>query len=81
MSQTQKRKPEKLVIELMDRGFSLLAEKKDADALAGLCTRCSLSFDRNKNVLPGVDRLNFFYLAERAQAERLLAKYRAEMPT
>ena len=78
MSQTQKSKPEYLVIELLGRGFSLFAKKQDADALAALCLQSSLSFDRENHVYPGVDLLNFFYVTERAQAARVLAKYRAE---
>jgi hypothetical protein len=78
MSQTQKTKPEYLVIELSGRGFSLLAKKHDADALARLCLQSSLSFEHKKSVFPGVDSLNFFYVTERARAQLVLTQYRAQ---
>lgn len=78
MSQTQKTKRAYLVIELGGRGFSVIAKKQDADALAGLCLQSMLSFDRKERVFPGVDSLNFFYVTERPRAERVLGKYLAD---
>lgn len=78
MSRTPKTKPECLVIEPSGRGFSLLAKKHDADVLAGRCLQSMLSFTRENQVFPGVDGLNFFYLAEQERAQRVLGTYLAE---
>jgi hypothetical protein len=78
MRQTQKTKPDCLVIELLERGFSLFAKKDDADILARLFLQSSLSYYRKESDFPGVDTLNFFYVTERARAELILTQYRAE---
>lgn len=78
MSRTAKSKPECLVIAPSGRGFSLFAKKHDADILAGRCLQSMLSFTREEQVFPGMDGLNFFYLAEQARAERVLGTYLAE---